>query len=279
MNEPETYLRALGKFGDDAIDLGRAALACAALDHPEKNIGGYLAHLDDIAAALGERMGSADRDSTADAQAVCLSDTLAGRFGYSGDRHSYEDMQNADLMRVIDRRKGLPVALGILYLHAGRAQGLRLTGLNFPGHFIIRLAAAGSAVIIDPFDGGAVLEAADLRKLLRETQGEGAELRPEVYAPVSARDVLLRLQNNILGRSVQEGDWGRARDIIARMVWIAPDRAGLHYEQGNILARLDHLSAATGAFETCLKLARGAQEWRLATRAAQALDQVRARLH
>src|SRR3546814_8592275 len=51
---------------------------------------------------------------------VCSSDLA--EFGYHGDTESYDDPQNADLVRVIDRRMGLPVSLGVLYIHAARAQ-------------------------------------------------------------------------------------------------------------------------------------------------------------
>jgi hypothetical protein len=83
---------------------------------------------------------------------------LVGRYGYDGDRLNYDDPQNADFMAVIDRRRGLPVALGILYIHAARAAGFEATGLNTPGHFLLRIAARSGEALIDPFNGGAALE-------------------------------------------------------------------------------------------------------------------------
>jgi len=56
---------------------------------------------------------------------AALTQVMAEEHGYGGDRQHYDDLQNANLIRVIDRRRGLPVALGILYLHAARAQGWR----------------------------------------------------------------------------------------------------------------------------------------------------------
>src|SRR3546814_19012868 len=64
---------------------------------------------------------------------------MSAEFGYPGDTESYDDPQNADLVRVIDRRMGLPVSLGVLYIHAARAQSWPVCGLDFPGHFLIRL--------------------------------------------------------------------------------------------------------------------------------------------
>src|SRR3546814_10733859 len=105
-------------------------------------------------------------------------------------------MSNADMTRVIDRRRGLPVSLGILYLHGARAQGWPICGLNFPGHFLLRLDLGAQRSIIDPFNGGETRDAAALRALLKTMAGEAAELPPEHTRPVRCRDDLLRLQHN-----------------------------------------------------------------------------------
>src|SRR3546814_19245031 len=90
-------------------------------------------------------------------------------------------------MRVIDRRKGLPVALGILYMHAARAQGWPAVGLNFPGHFLLRLERHGERAILDPFNEGRVHGATELLDLLKAMQGQDAELGPEHYQPEIGR--------------------------------------------------------------------------------------------
>ncbi len=52
---------------------------------------------------------------------------------YRGDSDTYDDLQNADLVRVIERRKGLPVAF-VDPLSARRPRpGMAAEGLAFPG--------------------------------------------------------------------------------------------------------------------------------------------------
>ena len=121
-----------------------------------------------------------------------LSEVIARSYAYRGDSETYDDLQNADLVRVIERRKGLPVALSILYLHVARAQGWQAEGLAFPGHFLIRIGIDGARHVVDPFHEGAVRDASELRKLLRQVLGPDAELVPAHFDPVSDRDVLLR---------------------------------------------------------------------------------------
>src|SRR3546814_18868046 len=96
-------------------------------------------------------------------------------------------MSNADMMRVIDRRRGLPVALGILYLHGARAQGWPICGLNFPGHFLLRLDLGAERTIIDPFHGGETRDAAALRALLKTMAGEAARSEERRVGQVCVR--------------------------------------------------------------------------------------------
>jgi regulator of sirC expression with transglutaminase-like and TPR domain len=152
-------------------------------------------------------------------------------------------------MRVVDRRKGLPVALGILYMHAGRAQGWDTVGLAFPGHFLIRLSDGAERLILDPFHGGQVCGAAELRELLKATTGQESELQAEYYAPVPDRDVLLRLQNNLKARLLQAERHERGVGVVETMLMLAPDLAELWREAGMLHARLGNMRAAAAALE------------------------------
>jgi len=188
---------------------------------------------------------------------------------------TYEDLQNANLMRVIDRRKGLPVALGILYLHAGRAQGWEMAGLAFPGHFMVRLEQQGERLVLDPFHGGRVRDAAELRDLLKAIAGNAAELEPRHYAAVSDRDILLRLQNNLKLRLIESQQPAPALAVIEGMLLFAPEHAGLWREAGLVNAELGNLRAGVAALERCRALARDESGRR---QAAALLQQLRARL-
>src|SRR5256714_636865 len=196
------YRRDRGARPSPTLPMGEAALALAFFERPRVGLGRYRQHLAALARDVGRHAGAAG-DLTARAQA--LNEIILLKHGYSGDELTYDDLQNGNLMRVVDRRKGLPVALGILYLHAARAQGWESVGLAFPGHFLIRLGDGPERLILDPFHGGQICEAAMLRELLKATAGQEVELTPEHYAPVSDRDVLLRLQNHVKSRLLQAG--------------------------------------------------------------------------
>lgn len=279
--EIEAQLRAASAAADEALDIASLALAFAEIDQREKSRTPYLAHLAELADAARMGLAKADlaRFKSADQLATALADIMTRRFSYRGDSETYDDLKNADLMHVIDRRKGLPVALGILYLHMARALGLDMTGLNFPGHFLLRLQVGADAAIIDPFNGGQVLTPADLLHLLRTIEGPDARLTPDHYAPVAARDILLRLQNNILGRALRSGDLETARRVLTRMIWLAPARSGLQFELGRLEVHAGHMGAAATAFAHCRDMAAGEGEMQLAQMAEEALRRLKSKLN
>jgi regulator of sirC expression with transglutaminase-like and TPR domain len=246
--EPRGYLQLVGELDDDAIDLAQAALALAALDHPDRPLSVYLDHLNEISAAAA---AATSASASVDMQANALLEVMTRSFGYRGDSETYEDIRNADLMEVIDRRSGLPVALGVLFMHAVRGYGGRVVGLAFPAHFCIRLEARAQRLIMDPFEA-VVLSAQDLRRRLKERVHRDAEMVPAYHQPVGARDILLRLQNNIRFRALRSGDLDRALAIIARMALIAPGRGDLRREMALIYARQGNVVTAIRVLEDFL---------------------------
>jgi regulator of sirC expression with transglutaminase-like and TPR domain len=204
-----------------------------------------------------------------------LGEVIAEGYAYRGDSDTYDDLQNADLLRVIERRKGLPVALAILYLHLARSQGWPAEGLNFPGHFLIRVELGGIQHVIDPFNNGAVLEGAELGALVRRMTDGQVDIAPDHFDPVPDRDVLLRLENNIRLRLAKREDWLATAHSLDRMLAIAPERPDLLFEAGQLNARLDRRRAAISAFERFLSLAGGDRDPRLLRLATDQLQELR----
>ena len=252
------------------LDLLEAALALSVLRRVEPvDLAPYRQHAAAMAADL------ADLVRRRGASAGALAEIIARSYGYRGDTESYDDLQNADLVRVIERRKGLPVALSILYLDVARRQGWEAEGLAFPAHFLIRIGIDGARHVVDPFHDGTVRDAADLRGLLRRVLGPDAELSPQHFDPVSDRDVLLRLENNVRLRLANREDWAAAAQSLDRMLAIAPDRPELLFEAGQLNARLDKRRAAIAAFERFLSVGGAGSDPAVRERVSSLLQELR----
>lgn len=251
--QAQEELRAWSEVPDDLIDLGAVALAFASLRLPQRDISAYREHLDRLSAEVAQ-MSQTVKPGRVEQVAAILREVIAIRHGYEGDDSAGDSPENVNLMKVIDRRRGLPVALGIIYLAAARANGWAAVGLNFPEHFLIRLEFNGRRLIIDPFARGEIVAVPRLRELVKAKLGPEAELLPEYYLPIGNKDVLLRLQNSLKLRYARAGMDEAAAEIMEAMLLLTPERAVWWREFGLTLARLGQEHRAIVALENYLTL-------------------------
>ena len=100
---------------------------------------------------------------------------------------------------MLDRRTGIPISLSVLYLEVSRRLGVLAQGVNFPGHFLVRVAIEDAWLFLDPFSGGRALAPPDLEALLRQTTTPDAVLDPSVIAAATKRQILSRMLINLAG--------------------------------------------------------------------------------
>lgn len=270
-------LRRLGGMADGEIDLAEAALLLASAERPGVSFEPYRRHLkrlaEDVGAYAGSARPSGRRPDFLALRAEALTQVVNRRYGYQGDPDALDDMESANLMRVIDLRRGRPVALGILYLHVARTLGWAAGALNFPVRFLVRLEHGGGRVILDPFDGGRRTEAQEMRHMIKAASGNQAELLPGHSAALGNRAVLLRLQGHVKARHLHAERISDALDTLEAMLSVAPFESPLWYESGLLHARLDQVEEAVAALEAYLSLGLGDQ-----SQASALLQDLRARL-
>lgn len=243
----------LGLLDEEAIVLDVAALELAALDHPGLDLHPYATILGQIAEQLHERGAGA---ATALERADALSEILAGEFRFHGDRSSYDDPANADLIQVIDRRLGLPVSLSILYVAAARRLGWEADALNTPGHVLVRIGPESSPVLVDPFAGGALVEPGQLLGLLSYALGEGTSPTSEHLQPMSNRSVLVRLLINQATRAEGAGQSARALTLYQRMTTIAPGNSHAWWERARLELVEGQVADARASLSAMLEMTR-----------------------
>ena len=118
MLDPRDSLNAIALIPDVEIAIGEAALQFARIDAPEADWRVARAHLSELARDMVE-LSAGITDLAA--RARVLARVVAGRHGYHGDELTYDDLANANLIRVTERRRGMPVALGVIWLHRAKA--------------------------------------------------------------------------------------------------------------------------------------------------------------
>lgn len=245
LSEKEIFnrLKTLEDHDGKLDSIGEVSLLLAQMSLPGHDLKQYLDELNLI--SLDMSLVSRGVNTLTD-QIKSLTEIIYRKHGYHGDIKSYDDPQNANLMRVIDRRKGLPVSLGIIVIHAARSQGWNIAGLNFPGHFLLRLSKLGEHAVIDPFDEARLMHIDEIEQLLKGVYGSQIKLKKEFVKTVSDRDILIRLQNNIKTRALQEGNLNRGIEILVSMNLIAPTNV-------DILLELALLEANQGNYHRAIK--------------------------
>ena len=235
---------------DADIDLAETALLLSALDDPSVDLVPYRQHLDLLASDIGAmtRPGIGLMDCI-DTLRVAVYTT----HGYSGDRRSYDDIENANLIRVIDRRRGIPVSLGIICIHAWRVQGWSAAGIHSPGHFLIQVSTTGELAILDPFHRAQLLDESTLHERFTAVQEDWTENSMNGVVPVSNREILLRLQNNIRIRARQRGDTALALRTTESMLVLAKDAPVFRLEIAALKAKAGEIKAALSDIETLLE--------------------------
>jgi len=233
---------------EERIDLARACLMIAQDEYPELPIDRYLGEIERMAIRLRGRLPAGN----AEERVVALNQFLFDEAGFVGNTRDYYDPRNSYLNEVIDRKTGIPITLAILYMEVGRRIGLPLSGVSFPGHFLVQLKLRSGTLVLDPFSGGVPLSERELRERLQRVIPEGvtdgvpvAQLPLDQFLePASNRQILARVLRNLKGIYRDAGKPERMLDVLNRMLVVAPDASGELRDRGIVYHKLECYRAA-----------------------------------
>ena len=154
-----------------------------------------------------------------------LAAVLGAELGFSGDADDYYDPRNCLLHDVLERRRGMPILLSVVWMEVGRRAGIAVEGVGMPGHFIVRVGAA-DGVLADPFAGGAILTVEECRRKVRELAGGRLPWKAAFLAASPAAAILERILHNLAGCYGRAGDEGgrfRAASFLSALRPDEPD--------------------------------------------------------
>ena len=201
-----------------------------------------LAALDRLAAQIGARPAA-----NPFVQVAALNHHLFNEAGFSGDAEDYDAPENSLLDRVLERRRGLPILLSVVYVELAERLGFCVDGVGFPGHFVVSPRGVDPRFFIDPFNGGRVLKEGDLRALLKKMAGSW-DVEPETWrrfiAPVTARATLQRINNNLKRSWARRGAPEAALRATERNLVLDPESVPDACDHVALLVRLDRLQEA-----------------------------------
>ncbi|MGZ5426193.1 MAG: transglutaminase family protein [Thermoanaerobaculia bacterium] len=185
--------------------------------------------LDEAAAVVRER-AAGTRSSFQKAR--LLARVLSEELGFAGDEDDYYDPRNVLLGPLLERRKGMPILLSVLWMEVGRRAGIPVAGIGLPGHFIVRVGPP-PGTLADPFAGGVPLTVDDCRRKVKSLASGRVPWRAEYLRQMELPALLERVLRNLSGCRGRTGDEaGRVR-AVTFLSALRPD------EPENLLSRAE----------------------------------------
>lgn len=247
MTDYRERFAAIAARPDKDIDIAQAALWIAQEEYPEIEVDAYLRRFDELADKARNFVGT--HGTPAD-QIERLNHFLFEEEGFSGDRDDYYDPRNSYLNDVLDRRKGIPISLSVVYCELAQRLALPVYGVSFPGHFLARYVGKPD-VIIDPFFGK-VISAEECARRLAGVYGRAARFDLRLLEPAPARQILARMLANLKQIYVERQDDLRALRCADRIVLLLPDSPRDLRDRGILFQRLECFAAALRDLERFL---------------------------
>ncbi|HUE86710.1 MAG TPA: transglutaminase-like domain-containing protein [Vicinamibacterales bacterium] len=264
MTSPRTLAQQLADAADrPGPDLAAPAFLVARLEYRKLDPGPYLDCLDAWGeAALHRIAADPGHEAPLAARVDALNHYLFTVLGFVGNREQYEDPRNSCLNEVLDRRTGIPITLALVYIEIARRAGIRAEGVNFPGHFLVRVLHdlhtddQDEGLIVDAFHGGAILNEHDCRLLLHRHMGEEAAWQPELLARATRRQILVRMLLNLKRLYVRWRSFPQARSVADLLLALSPSAVTELRDRGLLAYHMNDFPAALRDLEEYLKLAK-----------------------
>ncbi len=287
-NSPLGRLAKVAGLPDAEIDLAEAALMVSAQQYPGLNEAYYMDWLD----ALADEVRPLIATETDPLKNIAhLNHFLTTLKGFHGNETDYNNRRNSYLSDVLEKRTGLPITLSLLYIELGKRLGLHFEGIGLPGHFIIRYrelapqaqgrsewastsldglgrleetepgANSGNGeILLDPFNGGTILTEEDCIELVREKAGRTLPVRAWFRRPVTNRQFLVRLLNNLKASLIGENDFEQALQVQECLILLTPLAVEEKRDRGMLYLREGRYGRAITDLQTYLREAPDARD-------------------
>ncbi len=252
--------------GDDAaIDLAQGALLIASIAYPELDMAPYMAQLDLLASRVRSLLEipphEAETPEKIDALAAlhALNQVLFKEEQFHGNQEDYMSPENSFFNRVLEEHTGIPITLSLLYIEVARRVGIQIEGVGLPYHFMVRYRSAERSIYIDPFEGGLLFSEKEckerIRRMAEQITGGRIKLHAHWFAPVTHRQFLFRMLNNLKHIYLRNEDYPNALPICDLMILLMPQIAHERRDRGIVHLQLKHYARALHDLMVYLQLA------------------------
>jgi len=268
---PLDYFGALVQ-SDAQFHLLEAAVSLGQDEYPRLDVQQVLAEADQLLARLRQRLPA---DAPAMHRLRMVNHFFFHDLHFAGNLNHYYDPDNSYLHKVLDRRRGIPVSLAVLWLELAQGVGLSAHGVGFPGHFMVKVNLPHAQVVIDPFSGQSLSREELLMRLEAWRGSHGLAVDDELplghyLQAMPAREIIARMLRNLKEIHRSQRDWRRLVAVEDRLLVLLPQAWDEYRDRGLAQAELGLLGPAVRDLEIYLdRAAVGDDAGRIAERVAE----------
>lgn len=156
--------------------------------------------------------------------------------GFKANLQDYYNPMNSYVNVVLEKKSGIPITLSIIYMRVALILKFRLYAVNFPAHFLVKhILGENSEIIIDPFNGGRIMDDYTLQELLDPSKNI---LLTRVYvATATPAQVIIRMLKNLKASYYESQDIDKAEIANEMIIAIEPHNLDAVRDKGMILLK------------------------------------------
>ncbi|MEJ2360048.1 MAG: tetratricopeptide repeat protein [Gammaproteobacteria bacterium] len=251
--------QAMLKQAPEQWDLTHAALLIAAELESGMDMQAYEQQLAAMADAVHSRISD---DMSVNERIREINTYFYVDSGFAGDRKDYYLPDNSLLNHVLERRRGIPIALAVVYLKLATTAGLDAFGIGFPGHYLVGIRDGKKQIVLDPFNQGQVLDHQQLRDMLQQFSQQvidEAALERNLQ-PASHTDTVVRMLRNLKQIYIEAQQVELALTCIEMILSILPESPDELRDRGMIYQHIEYTQGAINDLTLYLKLVPDAEE-------------------
>jgi regulator of sirC expression with transglutaminase-like and TPR domain len=250
---PLDYFGALVRSDGD-FALFEAAASLALDEYPETDLQAVLGDVDQLLARVKRRLAA---DAAPLQRLRVLNQFFYDELGFGGNLNNYYDPDNSFPSVLLRTRRGIPISLAVVWMELARGLELVVSGVGFPGHFLVKVGLPIGQAIIDPLTGRS-LSSEQLSEMLepyrrRSRVADGSEAPLGLYLQsATPREILARMLRNLKEIYKSQEDWARLLAVQERLVVLLPDSWSEYRDRGLAHASLGQPAAALADLECYL---------------------------
>jgi len=250
---PLDYFGALVRSDGD-FALFEAAVSLAQDEYPETDVQTVLGEVDQLLARVKRRLAA---DAPPIQRLRVLNRFFYEDLGFGGNLNNYYDPDNSFPSVLLRTRRGIPISLAVVWMELAQGLGLDVTGVGFPGHFLVKVMLPIGQAVIEPLTGRS-LSREELSEML-EPYRKRSGLVDAFEAPLglylqsaTPREILARMLRNLKEIYKSQEDWSRLLAVQERLVVLLPESWSEYRDRGLVHASLGHQAAALADLECYL---------------------------